>query len=244
MQTSIQKTALIILSALTSLPAFAATTYSLTITNGGVMPISPSVTYVKNGQLPLTQVGQAPAPGFIQLCQTGNNMTRVQEVQMNMDVTAHAETMGLIMPGETRTVEIDVQDPLKQSLQFEAMYGKSKDACAVATFNSHSLYALKQHVTADIFAKDNVVQTGAFTVPALPAGRTYLDADVCAMQADAVSCLRSLSMPMMSGAKVRFFSPYLSSVPMLLEVKYGAAAAQELNLTSSGAVQFDLKMKH
>jgi hypothetical protein len=147
------------------------------------------------------------------------------------------------MPGDSQTIEIEVRGPLKQSIQFEAMYGKTKDICAVGMVNGHSLYALKQHVTSKVIGKDNVLQTGAFLDPAIPEGKTYLDANVCAGEMDAISCLRSLSAPNTGAAKVRFASAYLSSVQMLLENKYGAPETQSLIIPSSGAVEFKLRIK-
>lgn len=220
------------------------TTYILTVTNGSAMPLSPFAIYTQNGQISKANVGTAPTNGFIQLCQTGNPMTRVQELGMNSDVTFRTQTTSMLMPGESRSIEIQVQDPLNQSIQFETMYGKTKDVCALGAVGSHSLYALKQHVTANVVGKDDVVQTGAFSDPAIPAGRTYLDPQVCSGVPDAISCLRSLSMPTGGNAKIRFFSGYLSSLTMLLETKYGASETLSLLFPTSGAVRFDLKLKH
>ncbi len=163
---------------------------------------------------------------------------------MNSDVTFKAQTMGPLLPGESRMVEVEVRDPLQQSLQFEAMYGKTKDTCAVATIGSHRLYALKQHVTAAVLGKDNVVQTGAYLDPAIPMGQSYLDPQVCNGASDAVACLRSLALPNPKPAKIRFSSGYLSSLSMLLETKYGPEEALGVMIPASGAVHFELKLKH
>ena len=232
---------------LTAIQAGAATMpvkYLLTITNGSVMPISPIAIYTANGQTAKTLVGMPPSAGFAQLCQSGNPSLRIQELNMDANVTFKTQTMGLVMPGESQTIEVEVQDPHLQSIHFETMYGKTKDICAVAQIGSHSLYALQQHVTSEVIGKDNVLQTGAFLDPALPAGHNYLDMSVCDGQVDAISCLRSLSAVNTGTAKVRFFSYYLSSVQMLLENKYGAFEAQSLIIPSSGAVEFRLKLKH
>lgn len=219
-------------------------TYLLTITNGGNMPVSPIAIYTENGQMNPIRAGEQPTPGFIQLCQTGNPSTRIQELGLDMGVTFKTQTMGLLMPGQSTTVEVKVNEPLKQTIHFETMYGKTKDICAVAQIGSHSLYALQQHATGEVSGKDNVLQTGAFLDPAIPAGKTYLDMSMCENEADAVSCLRSLSAANMGMPIVRFFSSYLSSVQMLLETKYGAAETQSLLIPSSGAVQYRLKLKH
>lgn len=219
-------------------------TYLLTLTNGSLMPISPIAVYAGNGQVGKTQIGRPPSPGFIQLCQSGDPSLRIRELDMEADVTFKTQTIGLVMPGESRTVEVEVQDPLRQSIHFETMYGKTKDICAIGQINGHSLYALKQHVTSEVIGKDNVLQTGAFLDPVLPMGHDYLDMSVCEGQMSAISCLRSLSAANTGMAKVRFFSTYLSSVQMLLENKYGASETQSLIIPSSGAVEFRLKLKH
>lgn len=219
--------------------------YLLTITNGGVMPLSPAVVYVRDGQAGLATVGTEPTPGFIQLCQTGNGSLRTQELMANPSVKSVATTaMGVIMPGESRTVELEVSSPLTQSVHFESMYGKTKDACALGAAGSHALYALEQHVSPEYLAKDDAVVTGAFQGPALPPGRTYLDMNVCSMSADAVACVRELSQPTMGKAQIRVATPYLSTVQMLLETKYGAGQAQTLVVPSAGAVAFSLKLRH
>ena len=137
-----------------------------------------------------------------------------------------------------------MQDPLKQSIHFEAMYAKTKDVCAVQGIGSHNLYALQQHVTANVTGNDQALLTGAFTDPVIPMGRNYLDQQVCAGQMDAISCVRSLSQPAMAPAKIRAFAGYLPSLPMLLENKYGAADALTLQIPPSGAVRFDVQLKH
>jgi hypothetical protein len=224
--------------------AHAGTKYELTITNGSQMPISPAAIYVKNGGEPFAAIGSAPSAGLIQLCQTGNPVTRVQELKANSNVKFVTETNGPILPGETKTVEVDVANPAAQSIHFETMYGKSKDACGVGTVNSHSLVALKQHATSEVLLKDNAVLTGAFTEPTLPAGMTYLEESVCSNAANAIACLRELSNPVAGSAKVRFFSGYLPSLVSALETKFGAADVQTLLFPASGAIQIKLKLVH
>lgn len=218
--------------------------YKVAVTNGGLMPLSPGVIYVTNGQLALSRVGQAPTGGFAEICRSGMTMTRQQELMRDSQVTFSTATSAPILPGETREVEVTVNDPLQQSVHVEFMYGKTKDTCSVASISSHQLYALKQHVTSDVVLRDQAVQSGAFEDPALPMGRNHLDTSVCANEKDAVSCLRTLSPMARQTPRIRFFSPYLSSVSMLLENKYGAADVQTLSLSPAGAVQVQVKLKH
>lgn len=224
--------------------AMAALKYELTLVNGSKMPISPAVIYVKDGQIGNAPVGSEPSLAFTQLCQTGNPEARSQELRSDSAVKFLAQTTGPILPGESKAIEIEVHDPLTQSVHFEAMYGKTKDACAVGTVGSHGLYSLKAHVTSLVQTKDSVVQTGAFTDPSLPAGRTYLDPYVCQGVADAVTCLRGLSMPTKEKCLIRSFTSYLPSLVSLLEMKYGASEVQSLIIPESGAVQVQLGLKH
>lgn len=223
--------------------ANAATRYELTITNGSQMPISPAAIYVKGGEAK-TLVGQMPTTGFIQLCQTGNPMARLMELKADTTVKSAIQTNAPILPGESKSVEIEVADPLKQSIHFETMYGKTKDICGIGLVNSHSLVALKQHVTSEIMQKDNTVSTGAFTEPVLPAGMSYLDSSVCPTAMNAISCVRELSVPYNGKAQVRFFAGYFPSLITALEMKYGAADVQTLLFQTSGAIQIKLKLKH
>ncbi len=221
-----------------------ATKYELTITNGGGMPISPAVIYTKAGAGSAAAVGQEPTAGFIQLCQTGKTMARIDEIKADSTAQFAAQTTDLIFPGESKVIEIEVNNPFKQSLQFEAMYGKSKDVCAVAGINSHSLVALKQHVTSEVIEKDSVLQTGAFSIPVLPMGITSADPQFCADSTNAISCLRELSTMKLGKAQIRFFAGYLPGITNALEMKYGAEDVQSLQIPPSGAVQLKLKLKH
>lgn len=229
---------------LTTSFAWAATKYELTITNGSQMPISPAAIYVKNGGESASSIGKNPSVGFIQLCQTGTPTARLSELRSDSTVSFVFQAAGPILPGETRVVEVEVAQPQQQSIHFETMYGKTKDVCGVGTVNSHSLVALKQHVADEIVAKDNAVQTGAFTDPTLPPGMTYLDPSVCPNAMNAVSCLRELSSQNTGKAQIRFFSGYFPSLVSALESKYGSADVQTLLLPVSGAIQFKLKLKH
>jgi hypothetical protein len=236
--------AFLLLSGLNAHAGISSVTYELTITNGGPMPLSPSVTFVSNMQEALSRSGVEPTPAFIKLCQMGDGPGRAMELASIGGVGDIAQTAGLIMPGESRTVEVRVDNPATQSIQFETMYGKTKDTCGVAVFGSHILQALNQRVTSKIQAKDNVVQTGAFLSPSLPAGDTYEMTQACSGQMAAVDCLRTLAPANPGMARIHASEPYLPSVAMFLERKFGAMETQSLLLTGSGAIQFELKLKH
>ncbi len=218
--------------------------YELTVTNGLQMPISPAVIYSKVGQSPFAGIPGESSAGFVQFCQSGKADLRAAEVRKNPENRFVMTTMTPILPGESKVIAVEVSDPKKESIHFEAMYGKTKDACGIGSFNSHSLIALNQHVTTSVRAKDDVILTGAFLDPALPAGMTYLDPTVCATSADAISCLRELALPNSGRHTIRFFAGYLPSLLTALETKYGASDAQTLLLPTSGAIQFNLKLKH
>lgn len=218
------------------------TKYELTITNGSQMPISPGAVYAKNGAESAVSIGGVATAGFTQLCQTGNVTTRLTELKSQANVKFLTQTTGPILPGQSQTIVVEVANPLTQSLHFEAMYGKSKDVCSVASINSHSLVALKQHVTAAIIQKDDTLLTGSFTNPVLPTGMSYLDTSFCSTAVDAISCLRSLSKP--TNGKIHFFAGYSPSFISALENKYGADSVESLIFPTSGAVQIKLTLKH
>ncbi|RYZ86906.1 MAG: hypothetical protein EOP06_13630, partial [Proteobacteria bacterium] len=153
--------------------------YELTIVNGSQMPLSPSVIYVRPGSQTANPIGSDSSNGFVQLCQSGNAAARASELKMDPAVKAIAQTTAPIMPGASQTIEIEVMDPQQQSVHFETMYGKTKDVCGVSTFSTHSLTALKQHVTGEVAQTDNTVLTGAFVDPVIPAGMSYLDPKLC-----------------------------------------------------------------
>lgn len=214
--------------------------YELTITNGSQMPISPAAIYVKNGEDGSIHIGQMPSAAFTQLCQTGDPSGRLNEASAESGTTFTTTVPGPILPGDSRTVTVTVQNPSLQSLHFEAMYGKSKDVCGVGTINSHTLYALAQHITPAYIGKDEVYDAGAFTAPMLP-----MDANLqklCMNAADAVSCLRQLTMTNPS-PRVHFFTQYLPSLIGFLESRYGASKTQTLLIPDSGAIRFKLEVK-
>ena len=219
-------------------------TYLLSVTNGSQMPLSPSVVYVKPSTTPAAAAGTESTPGLVGLCQMGKAADRKTELLGDKTITFATTTSAMLFPGETAVIEVEVADLRTESIHFETMYGKTKDVCGTGLFTSHSLIALSQHVTSGVREKDSVIQTGAFLDPSLPAGTTYLDPAFCAMAADSVSCLRDLALPNAGRHTIRFFSGYLPSLTMALETKYGAAEAEMLVIPTSGAIQFDLKLKH
>ncbi len=218
--------------------------YVLTVSNGSSMPISPAAVFVKSGSDASTAIGIHATTGLIALCQTGNPSQRTTELKSDMAIKNVTQTMGPVLPGESASVEVDVDNIQQQSIQFEAMYGKSKDACAVTSFSSHSLIALKQHITNEVVQKDNAILTGAFTEPVMPQGISYLDGSFCTNAKDAISCLRALSVTNPMPGKIKYFAGYFPSLITALEMKYGAADVQTLLFPTSGAVQFKLKLKH
>ncbi|RYZ65060.1 MAG: hypothetical protein EOP05_21165 [Proteobacteria bacterium] len=169
--------------------------------------------------------------------------TRQSELKADSSVQSSQVIPSMIQPGETKTITLAVNDPTKQSLQVETMYGKTKDICAVGSIGSHALYALQQHVTSEVSVKDDVVETGAFTRPSVGM-HAYPNADICPGAKDGVTCLRAISQAATSPSTIRFFSPYLPSVLDAIESKYGSLDAESLNLPSSGALRITVTLKH
>jgi hypothetical protein len=217
--------------------AFGAEMVTLKITNGGAMPISPGVVYTKADQARLTEIGEPATAGFVKLCQTGNPSDRLAEVKSAQEVVTAISTPGPILPG--KSVEVAVPLEGAASLQFEAMYGKSKDSCALISVNAETLTA-SQSEGLIASGSDEVVSTGAFADPALP---NHLGA-ACKDSMAAVDCLRNLSMPSQMGVGVHYFHGYLPSVVSFLEAHYGASQAQELLIPASGAVRYQIFRRH
>lgn len=235
---------LLVLIATLGTTAHAATTYQLIVTNGSNMPLSPSAIYVRTGAQSLAPVGATPKPGFTALCQMGDAGARVLEVENDSSVTFATKTNSMIQPGMSAMIEIVVKDPSTQSLHFETMYGKTKDTCGTLNVSSHQLLALKQHATPAYDLRDEAIVSGAFTDPMLPAGESYMDTEVCEDHASATDCLRALAQPSTAISTIRFAPPYLPSVLNLLEMKYGPQETSALNFPQSGAIRFNLKLKH
>jgi hypothetical protein len=237
-------TAAIAISPAMEAKAEASTRYLVTFTNGATMPLSPGVIYVGERVANGATLGRAPSSGFIQLCQTGNPAGRLAELKADSSVRGVQQTSGPILPGDSLYVEVEVQDPRRQAIHFETMYGKSKDLCAVGSANSHGLYALQLHATQELVGKDDVLQTGAFLDPVRPGDSEYPDPDACGGAMNAVSCLREVALPNPNPAKVRFFSAYSPSLLTYLETRFGAEDVSTLQLPSSGALRFQVRLKH
>lgn len=218
--------------------AEASVKYHLTLTNGGQMPFSPAVIYVRNGQAKDLSIGSQPSLGFVKLCQTGNPVDRAKELKTDKAVYALTTSSAPILPGESKDIVIEVSNSAKQSIHIEAMYGKTKDVCAVGYIGGHNLYAVESKVFSDYFAKDSVVGSGAFLEPVVTTSAA------CSSAKDAVSCLRELAAPNTEKQALHFFSAYLPSVLDFLETKYGANEVQPLLIPSAGALQIRLQLKH
>lgn len=227
--------------ALAFLPAMAPSTYTVTLVNGGPMPLSPGVIYARAGQMAAVSLGQEATPGFVQLCQTGNPAARIQELRQDPLVRGAELTAGPILPGEQRSFDIAITGE-DTSVHVETMYGKTKDTCAVASAGAHVLMGLQKHVISQYVGRDEALQSGAFENPALPSAGD--SASICPGASDAVGCLRTLAPPSASGMRIRAFAPYLPSVLTALESRFGAADVQSLNLPSGGAVQVRVQLKH
>lgn len=239
---AVLSTVLIALS--TSAHAQTSAKYELTLTNGSSMPFSPPVIYSKNGAESAAQIGQLASAGFVQICQSGNSTTRIAELRSKDDVRFVNTMPNMIMPGESKTIEVEIANPQKESLHVESMYGKTKDVCALISVNSHSLVALQQHISSEVVVRDTPLLTGAFTDPSLPTGMTNSDANFCKNASSAVACIRELSVDKPDKTSIRFFSGYLPSFTTALEMKYGATEAQSLQIPSAGVLQLKLKLKH
>lgn len=202
------------------------------------MPLSPAVIYVREGQARDLVIGSQPSAGFIKLCQTGKPDDRAVELKSDKGVRSLDVTNGPILPGESKDFTVEIDHPNKNSLHFEAMYGKTKDVCAVGDISGHNLYAIRSKVVGDYFTRDNIISSGAFLDPAVTSTET------CAAANDAVSCLRELAIPNTSKQVLHFFSGYLPSVVDFLEFKYGAADVQTLLIPNGGAAQLRIQLKH
>ncbi len=217
--------------------------YEVTVTNGSSMPISPPILYAKNGGGSSHNIGSMSSAGLIKLCQMGMTTMRVADLKREPGIGTITEFTAPILPGESRSLIIGHINSKAQSLHIEAMYGMTKDTCATASVNSHSLVALAAKVTSEVFIRDSAIQTGAFMDPSLPKGMSYLDPMVCDGVADAISCLRGLAMPTGGMSKIRYFSGYLPSVVSALEMKYGSEQVQKLIFSTAGAVEVRVRLK-
>lgn len=218
-------------------------TVTLTITNGGSMPVSPAAVYVRNGSNSLARVGTLATPGLIALCQTGNPELRLQELRGDLAVYRAVRTTAPLAPGDQVSIEIPVHSTRGQSVHFESMYGRSTDVCAIASLDSHSLVALQQKVTRTVHVQDRPVVTGAFRYPALPDPTNYLQGAPCDPGSSAVTCLRELSSAIAPRTPIAYFQGYLPSVLGALEMTYGSDATQQLFIPSAGALQISATVR-
>lgn len=225
-----------------SFAAAPSVTYVIKITNGSSMPVSPAALYVTDGGHSAAELGKLATAGFVKLCQMGDAASRIAELKMNASVNSTLQVGGPLLPGQSTSVEVTVNDPKAQSLHFEAMYGKSKDVCAVASVGSHTLVGLKSHVATNSIVHDRPVVTGYFSDAKFDGG--YLGTSQCKSAKDAVSCLREISTPATSPSTIRAFNGYLSSVEMGLEEKFGADEALGIQIPPAGGIQIDVSLKH
>lgn len=217
--------------------------FHLNITNGGAMPISPPIVYTSQETEPKARISGTPTTGFIKICQSGDATDRLAELKADKSVKSVVQIGGgPIFPGESRDLIVEVTGQDVQGIHVESMYGKTKDTCAVASFNRHQLYALTQKVVSETLVQDRVVVTGAFSDPTVDP--EYLNENTCESAKNAVECLRELSMSVTSSKKIRYANGYLPSVLKFLEEKFGAADVQTLLIPAAGALRLSLQLPH
>lgn len=212
---------------------------SLKIKNGGTMPISGGALYASAADAPLSQIGSKATDGLTALCQTGSNDLRFQELSSEhtkkSGVRFVVKTQGPILPGQEIEVLVPAYQVRGRSLHFEAMYGRTKDACASISISK--LQVAQGLYRYAVQGQDQVISTGRFSNPVVDenAASQCQDAD------NAVSCLRNLSVN--EDGVIRFFPGYLPSVLNFLETNYGASDVQGLLIPGAGALRFELKAK-
>jgi hypothetical protein len=217
--------------------------YEITITNSGPMPVSPPLIYIKTGTLALSAPNNIPSRGFVKLCTSGAADERSAELSKDPSVTFQTTGSGPILPGSSATFQILVADPLKQSIHVESMYGKTKDACALASINSHQLVALRQEVTPGVKVRDEVVVTGVYLDARIPMGESYLDPKICGEAKDAVTCLRTFgSTANTTTNRIRTFNGYLPTVLTALEMCFGSDQVTSLLVPTSGTLSLNAKI--
>ena len=217
--------------------ALAAESYELTINNGSGMPVSPAAVYFMNGQESISEIGMSPSAGLVQLCQMGNPAALLTELQNNNSVSGSGSTKGPILPGQSKTILLQIAHPEAHSVHIVAMYGKTKDACVVIDISSDDLLILSASRGREIKRMDRAIVTGAFLDPAVPVTTT---GSTCLGAATAVDCLRTFSSANSGSKAIRFFPGYLPSVLSALEKIYGAEQAQSL-LLQGGAVSYKIR---
>jgi hypothetical protein len=226
------------LTLLAAASAHAGQMFELTLTNTSSMPVSGGVVYIISGQGGASEVGQAPSPGFVTLCQTGNSTTKFNELKANSQVSFVMQTPGPVLPGKSVTVQVPYPAAYSDSLHFEAMYGESKEACASISLPSTAFE--KVDSMGEVIGKDDVIVAGAATQPAVPLMSSTAYQHICDGAAAAVNCLRLLSSAK-TGPQIGYFPGYLPSVLSYLEGKYNAVDVQTLLIPTSGAVHYSLK---
>jgi len=149
----------------------------------------------------------------------------------------------MLFPGQSETVTIDVPNPRRQSIHFEAMYGNTKDTCATFTVAGARLAMLGDNDDAsDIAGTDLARATGAFADPVVPAGAT--SGTLCGSATSAIDCLRTLAPSASGSPSIRAFPGYLPSLVSLLESIYGSADVETLIIPSGGAVSYRITAVH
>jgi hypothetical protein len=166
----------------------------------------------------------------------GNPSLKLTELQANKNVTWVAQTPGPILPGQSITFSAKVLNPLKESLHFVAMYGKSKELCSTIHISSKVLRSMNHGD--EVIQTDNVISAGAATEPVLSSGNNL---NLCQNEKSAIDCLRALTLAKVTSPQIHYFAGYLPSVIDFLENKYGADDVLTLLVPHSGAVSYTLK---
>lgn len=119
---------LILLAAATmTASATQSATYKVTITNlTKGQPMTPPVVIAAHHGYQLFQLGEAASEGLRYLAEDGITDNLVTEISDNNKVKAHAVGSGLIMPGQSQTIEITTTPYARLSLV--SMLAKTNDA--------------------------------------------------------------------------------------------------------------------
>jgi hypothetical protein len=231
----------VLTTSLVGVAANAAPMFDLTVTNTSAMPISGGVVYISSNQGGASEVGQAPTAGFITLCQTGNSTSKFNELSGDKNIKYAAQTPGPILPGKSITIAVPMPAAKTESLHFEAMYGKSKEACASISLPANAFNVAKEN--GSVIGRDEVVVAGAALAPEVPMMNSADYQHICEKAAGAVDCLRILADGQYGDMQIGYFPGYLPSVLNYLESLYGASDVKTLVIPSAGAVHYSLKMK-
>ncbi|MEC9284301.1 MAG: hypothetical protein VX642_16420 [Bdellovibrionota bacterium] len=212
-------------------------TYVLKVANSGNMPISPVLAYASYSEEAYAQVGEKATDGFVQICQTGNNSLRHEEVKKNKNTLGIATGDGPIFPGESKEIELEVKHAkYLRSITIESMYGRSKDICAVASIGPAEIYQLNYKVVKKQKVQDRVIATGKFSSASVES----FD-EKCEASESAASCLRNLSEE--QDGVLKTFTGYLPSVLNSIEKKFSSSDIEGLLIPSSGAVSLSVSLK-